>query len=184
MSDKIKQIASRISELRRISGLSLEEVAKEFKVSAEAYRKYENGEGDIPVGLLYEVSRKFNVELTALLTGEEPHLHTYSVVKKDSAPASNRRIEYKYQDLAYNFAHKKAETFLVTVEPKSEENRANFYTHPGQEFNYILEGTLKVILDGHEIILSQGDSLFFNSGLKHAMFAQNHKPAKFLAVIL
>jgi quercetin dioxygenase-like cupin family protein len=96
----------------------------------------------------------------------------------------DRRKEYKYLDLAYNFANKKAEMFLVTAKPRPRSTRINFYTHPGQEFDHVLEGTLKVIIDGHELVLNQGDSLYFDSGLKHAMVAQNNKNARFLAVIL
>ncbi|MCK9595250.1 MAG: cupin domain-containing protein [Candidatus Omnitrophica bacterium] len=184
MSDKIKQIAERIKELRKISGIPPGDLARELKVSGGLYRKYENGTSDIPVSFLYEISRKFNVELTALLTGGQPHLHTYCLVKKETAPSVDRRKEYKYLDLAYNFSRKKAEIFLVTVEPGSRRTRIKFNTHPGQEFDHVLEGTLKVILDGHELVLKRGDSLYFDSGIKHAMVAQNNKPARFLAIIL
>jgi quercetin dioxygenase-like cupin family protein len=184
MSDKIKEIAERIKELRKISGFSPDALARELKISGKLYREYEKGTSDIPVSFLYEISRKFNVELTALLTGGQPHLHTYCLVKKAAAPSVDRRKEYKYLDLAYNFAHKKAEIFLVTAEPGRRKGQISFYAHPGQEFDYILEGSLKVILDGHELLLDQGDSLYFDSGIKHAMVAQNNKPARFLAVIL
>ncbi len=184
MSEKIKQIAKRIKELRKISGLSVDGVASALKISPELYRKYENAAVDIPVSFLYEISRKFNVELTALLTGVEPRLRTYCLVKKGTGPFADRRKDYKYRDLAYNFIHKKAEAFLVNVEPKPKEAAVHFNSHPGQEFDYLLKGAMKVILDGREIILEEGDSLFFNSGLKHAMVALNRKPAKFLAVIL
>lgn len=184
MSDDIRQIARRIKELRKIAGLSTQAIAETLKISQETYRKYEAGNIDIPISVLYGLARKFNVEMTALLTGQEPHLHTYCLVKKGSGPATDRRKEYKYRDLAYNFAHKKAEAFLVTAEPKPTKHEIHFYSHPGQEFNYVLKGALKVILDGHEIVLDEGDSLYFNSGLEHAMVALNRKPAKFLAVIL
>jgi quercetin dioxygenase-like cupin family protein len=94
-----------------------------------------------------------------------------------------RRKEYKYQNLAYNFVHKKAEPFLVTVEPDSDNSPIHFNSHPGQEFNYVLEGTLKIVINGHELILNEGDSLFFDSGANHGMKALNEKPAKFLAII-
>jgi len=184
MSEKVKQIARRIKELRKISGLSAEAAAKDLHLAPETYRKYETGNTDIPVSVLYEAARKFNVELTALLTGDEPHLHTYCLVKGGTGPSADRRKEYKYRDLAYNFAQKKAETFLVTATPKPASAKIHFYSHPGQEFNYVLSGTLKVILDGHEIVLDEGDSLFFNSGLEHAMVALKNKPARFLAVII
>jgi quercetin dioxygenase-like cupin family protein len=56
--------------------------------------------------------------------------------------------------------------------------------HPGQEFNYLLSGTLKFLLDGYEVTLYPGDSIYFDSGIDHGMIALNGEPAQFLAVIL
>lgn len=184
MKENIKQIAERIKALREISGKSIDELAREFKVTKSQYETFESGTADIPVSFLYEVAHKFNVELTVLLTGEEPRLHMYSLVRNGKGPSIERRKEYRYQDLAYNFIHKKSETFLVTVDPKPAKTPVHYYNHPGQEFNYVLEGTLKVMMDGHEVILKKGDALYFDSGQNHAMAAVGGKPAKFLAVIL
>jgi transcriptional regulator with XRE-family HTH domain len=184
MSEKLKHIAARIKELRLISQLSIEQLAAEFKVQPEQYQKFESGAADIPVSLLYEIAQKFRVELTTLLTGDEPRLHGYCLVRKETGPSADRRKEYKYQDLAFNFAHKKAEVFLVTVEAKPAGADIHYNAHPGQEFTYCLEGSLKILLDNHELELNQGDSLFFNSRMKHAMIALHGKPAKFLAIII
>ncbi len=182
MSDQIKLIAARIKELREISGVSLETLSKEFNISKETYQEYESGNKDIPVSFLYEIANRFGVELTAILTGEVPKLHTYALVRKGKGVSVERRKEYKYQNLAYNFAHKKAEPFLVSVEPEEDEP-IHFNSHPGQEFNYVLEGTLKIIVDGHELVLNEGDSLYFDSGYNHGMKAMGNKTAKFLAII-
>ena len=184
MSDQIKQIAARIKELREISGISIEDLAKEFKITAETYQEYESGNKDIPVSFLYEISNKFNVELTAILTGGGPKLHTYALVRKGKGISVDRRKQYKYQNLAYNFIQKKAEPFLVSVEPDAENAPMHFNSHPGQEFNYVLEGSLKIIINEHELVLNEGDSLYFDSGASHGMKALDNKPAKFLAIIL
>lgn len=181
MPERIKQIAARIRELREIAGVSVETLSKEFGIATEEYQNYETGDVDIPVSILYKVANRFGVELTEILTGESPRLHIYSLVRKGKGVGVERRQQYKYQNLAHNFIHKKAEPFLVTVEPN--EDQPSFNSHPGQEFNYVLEGTLRLIIDGHEVILQEGDSLFFDSGYQHAMQAMNGKPAKFLAVI-
>lgn len=184
MSENIKLIAERIKDLREIAGLSIDELAKNLNISIDTYTKYESGNTDIPVSFLYEIASKFNVELTAILTGGDPKLHTFSLVRSEDGISVERRQQYKYQSLAYNFAHKKAEPFLVTVEPETNETSFSLNSHPGQEFNYVLEGTLKIIIDGHEVILEEGDSLFFDSNFKHGMKAMNNKRAKFLAVII
>lgn len=183
MSDQIKQIGARIKELREISGISMETLAKEFNISKELYSNYENGSVDIPVSFLYNIAGKFNVELSAILTGGEPKLHTYSIVRKDKGIGVKRREQYKYQSLAHNFIHKKAEPFIVTVEPHSTDE-IHYNSHHGQEFNYVIEGTLKVIINGHEIILEEGDSLYFDSSINHGMRAMNGQKARFLAIII
>jgi transcriptional regulator with XRE-family HTH domain len=184
MLPDIINIAKRIKELRDINGISLETLAKEFQVSIEEYKKYESGESDIPIGFLFQIAGKFNVDMTALLTGEEPKLKIFSVVRKNRGLSTDRRKEYKYQDLAYNFIDKKAEVFLVTVDPKSEDTPLSFYSHDGQEYNYVISGSLKVFIGSYDVTLEEGDSLFFNSGYKHAMISLNNQQAKFLAVIL
>ena len=113
-----------------------------------------------------------------------PRLHTYALVRKGKGVSVERRKQYRYQSLAYNFIHKKAEPFLVTVEPALTGEPVSFNSHPGQEFNFVLDGTLKVIIDGHELVLEEGDSLFFDSSVNHGMQAMNNKPARFLAIIL
>jgi len=183
MSDQIKQVAARIKELRDISGTSLETMAREFGISKSTYEAYESGSTDIPVGFLYELASRFDVELTALLTGENPRLRTYALVRKGAGVSVERRKEYKYQSLAFNFAHKKMEPFLVRVDPSPETEPVSLNSHPGQEFNYVLEGMLKIVIDDHDVVLATGDSLFFDSALRHGMKAMKNKPAAFLAVI-
>lgn len=183
MDNKVREISERIKGLRESENISIESLASDLDIQTEIYQKYENGELDTPIGLLNQIAHKFNIELTSLITGEDPRLHKYSVVRKDKAPIIHRRKEYKYQDLSYNFINKKAETFLVTVEPKKDE-KINLYSHHGQEFNYVIEGSLKIVLNNNEIILNEGDSIYFNSEEKHAMIPLNNNHAKFLAVII
>ncbi|MFI5369128.1 MAG: cupin domain-containing protein, partial [Spirochaetia bacterium] len=57
-------------------------------------------------------------------------------------------------------------------------------THPGQEFNYVLEGALKVVVEGHEVLLSPGDCIYFDARHSHGMKAVGQAPARFVAVIL
>lgn len=184
MSDQILQIAARIKELREIAGLSIEALAAELGISPEVYSQYEKGSVDIPIGFLYELAGKFHVELTAILTGEDPKLRTYSLVRKDKGVSVDRQKPYKYLSLAYNFVNKKAEPFCVRVDPTDDGTPIHFSSHPGQEFNYVLEGTLMIYIDGHQLILNEGDSLYFDSSYSHGMKALGGKPARFLAIII
>jgi transcriptional regulator with XRE-family HTH domain len=184
MTEQIKQIAERIREIREISGISSETLAAKLGVSSETYNKYESGNSDIPVGIIFEISEFFNIELSVMLGGDNPKLRIYGVVRNGKGLKLERRKQYKYESLAYNFIHKNAEPFMVTVDPNPEDSLLQFNSHPGQEFNYVVKGTMMTIIDGHEIILNEGDSIYFDSGYKHAMRALNNEQVKFLAIVL
>jgi quercetin dioxygenase-like cupin family protein len=182
VSGKIESIAARIRELREISNFSIEETAELLNIAVDEYTAYENGSMDIPIGFLNSFANKFNVDLTELLTGDSPRLRRYSLVKKGKGVNVERRAPYRYQSLAYNFINKKAEPFLVTVNPSGNADVPK-NSHPGQEFNYVLEGTLLIMIDNKEFVLNKGDSIYFDANLQHGMKALGDKTAEFLAII-
>ncbi|WP_458403189.1 helix-turn-helix domain-containing protein [Methanobrevibacter sp.] len=183
MNEYNKDIGNRIRDLRELSDITIKEIADELDIKQETYIQYENGEVDIPASFLYELANIFQVDLGLLLTGEETRMSIFDVTRASNGVSIDRRKEYTYENLCNRFIHKKAETFIVVVDP--EKNPIpSLNSHPGQEFNYILEGTVKIYIYNNEIILNEGDSIFFDSTQKHAMVALNDKPAKFLAVIM
>jgi transcriptional regulator with XRE-family HTH domain len=184
MTEQIKQIAERIKEIREISGISAETLAGTLDVATDLYLKYESGDTDIPVGIVFKIAELFHIELSVMLGGDNPRLRIYGVVRNGKGLKLERRKQYKYESLAYNFIHKEAEPFMVTVDPNPENTLLEFNSHSGQEFNYVIKGTMMTIIDGHEIILNEGDSIYFDSGYKHAMKALNNEQVKFLAVVL
>jgi transcriptional regulator with XRE-family HTH domain len=184
MQEKIEEIARRIREMRQLLDISAEKMAKNLEIDLDVYNNYEKANSDIPASLLHDIAGQLNVDMSLLLTGEEPKMHIFTVTRKDKGVEVERKKDYKYQSLAANFIHKKAEPFLVVVEPKQSDKKVSTNSHPGQEFDYVLEGTLKIYIHDNEIVLEIGDSIFFDSSCEHAMEAVGDKAAKFLAVIL
>jgi mannose-6-phosphate isomerase-like protein (cupin superfamily) len=184
MNEQIKQIAERIKEIREISGISSETMADKLGVPKERYILYEGGDTDIPIGVIFSISELFNVELSVLLGGDNPRLHIYGIVRNGKGLKLERRKQYRYESLAFNFMHKKAEPFMVTIDPNPQDTLMEFNSHPGQEFHYIIKGSMLANIGGHEIVLYEGDSIYFDSGNKHAMKALNNEQVKFIAVVL
>lgn len=182
MNDQIKQIAERLRGLRDALDLSINEAAEKIGISKEDYEKYESGNSDIPMNFLFQVAQTFGVEISALISGDEARANAFFVTRKGTGVKVERTKAYKYQALAHGFRNAKAEPFEVTVEPSDNPIRLN--THPGQEFNLVLEGTLLLNVAGNDIILNEGDSIYFDSTKPHGMKALNGKNVRFLAVIL
>lgn len=183
MSEQLREIGLRVRELREINSVSADALAKTLDMTAKSYQDFEAGLVDLPISALFKIARTFKVELTELLTGKAPKLHEYCLVKKDKGVNVDRVQQYHYQSLAHNYANKKAEPFLVTVEPQPENVPVPLRAHSGQEFYYVTKGTLKVVIHKHEVIMTVGDSLFFDSGYEHGMKALNNESAQLLAII-
>ena len=181
--NQIQLIAMRIADLRDISGMSAEQVARKSGVPLEDYLAYETGEKDFSFSHLFNIAETLGVDISDLLTGESPKLRGYILTRAGKGLAFDRRKQYHYQHLAYNFAHKLAEPFIVTVEQDPPGTVKQAHSHEGQEFDYVLEGYLKMILGGNELLLSPGDSIYYDSSLAHAMYAVEGD-CKFIAVVV
>jgi len=184
MSDSIRQVAARIKELRLIFNESIEKIASELGILPEDYAAYEEAKKDIPVSLIFQLANRYKVEVSALLTGNEPKLHIYSLVRNGEGLPIERRQEYNYYDLAYKLSTKKSQPFLVKVPPQNGDTINQVFSHDGQEFIYMLEGEMKVQIDNHDIILLPGDALYFDSKYKHGMAALNGVLASFVDVLI
>lgn len=183
MTEQILTIAERIRALREICGLSEEECAQKCGVSLEEYREHEKGMRDFSFSFLYNAARVFGVDVIDLMSGDSPKLTHCTLVRGGNGYAIERREAYKYIHLAFTFRKKKAEPFLVTVEP-NEEVMPEQHSHAGQEFQYFLKGSVRFALGEHEYILTPGDSVYFDSSVPHACIALNNEPAQFLAVVM
>ena len=181
MEDQLKQIGERLRGLRDVLDLTAEEVAETIGISVEKYEKIEAGELDITISNLMKIAHKYGVSTEELIFAESPHMKSYFVVRKGQGMSIERTKAYKYQSLVGGFVNHKADVFIVTVEPKPGAHTVYKNTHPGQEFNMVLEGKMELYIGGKTIVLEEGDSIYFDSTKPHGMLAIGDKAVKFLA---
>ena len=186
METKILEIAERIKGLRELEELTCDQMAAATNVSYEDYISYENGKSDFNFTFLYKCAKALGVDIVELLTGENPKLSFYSIVRRNEGFDIKRREGFVYEHVNYLFGNKAAEAFIVTAPYREEEQDAPIHlsTHAGQELDYILSGQLKVQLEDHTEILGEGDTLYYDSGRGHGMIAYGGADCKFLAVVL
>ena len=183
MSETSKEITARVRVLREIEEISSETLAGELGFDPTEYNAWESGEKEFPIGALVEIADRFRVDLSELVTGSTPKLKTFCFTKAGQAPLVSRRPMYSYWNLAYNFHRKKAEPFLVEASRETEEKPISLNTHPGQEFDYVIEGRLLVSIGDHKVELGPGDCVYYDSTEPHGMKALGGKSARFLAFI-
>ena len=183
MDTESQVIASRVREMREIMDLSVEDVAAKLDLSKEEYLSYENNEKAFPISTLTALAGILNVDYTELLTGEAPRMDNYTLVRSGQGVKVERYEGYSFQSLAFNFKNRTMEPMLVYLEPHGDEDsEPALVTHGGQEFNLVLEGTVKVVVGSREFILNSGDSLYFDPTIPHGQRAVGG-PVKFVTII-
>ena len=183
MTDQLLEIGGRLKGLRSIMDIPAEKMAEDMKLDAAEYLAYERGERDFSFSFLYSAANILGVDVVDIISGESPKLTTCALVRKGEGYGITRREAYGYKHLAFTFSKKKAEPFMVTVEPH-ENGKVTLHSHEGQEFNYMVSGSMEFHLEDKVYELNEGDSVYFDSGIPHAMKAVGGQPAQFLAVVV
>jgi len=173
-------VPERIKELREILDISAFDLAKETNIPLDTYNKYESGELDIPISVLYTIAVRLGTDVTVLLTGEEARMSSAAVCRKGKGVQIERYPGYEFSSLAHNFKHRTMEPLLVLLD--SAKQNAAQVSHSGQEFNFVVEGQVKITVGKTEHILSPGDSIYFDARIPHGQSAVNGK-AQFLTII-
>ena len=179
MNETPAQIPGRIRELREIMEISAMDMAADIKVPLGTYVKYESGEADIPISVLYHIAGRLGSNVTVLITGEDPRMESAAVCRKGKGVRVERFHGYEYSNLAYNFKGRTMEPLLVLLDSSRPTPQIS---HFGQEFNYVLEGQMKVTVDRAEYVLVAGDSIYFDATLPHNQSAVDGS-ACFIAII-
>ena len=180
MNEQIRQIAQRIRELREILDVSPEDAAGKIGIGVDEYLRYENAQADIPIGVLYGLAGEFGVDPTVLLTGDAPRMDDYTIVRSGQGVEVERYAGYSFRALAFNFKNRDMDPMIVTL--RHSDKPAELVTHSGQEFNYVLEGSIKIVIAKREFVLDTGDSVYFNPAVPHGQRAVT-EVARFLTVI-
>ena len=144
MNEKMKQIALRVRELREILDMTTAEVANLAGIREDLYCDYENGNIEITVSDLYSIAAALQIDPTALLTGETPKMGLYTIVRNGQGEDLERHQGYTFSSLAANYAGRDMEPMLVYL--KNDVKEVEIVQHNGQEFNYVLQGTITVAI--------------------------------------
>ncbi len=186
MEPNIAEIAERIVAMRELCEISVEEMAEVVDKSVDEYIEYESGKLDFSFTFLHKCAERFGIDIVELMTGESPNLSGCTLVRNGEGLPMKRRVGFEYQHLAFNFKRKLSEPFIVIAPYIEEDQNAPIRTstHDGQEFDYVLEGTLRFSHNGHVMDLGPGDSVYYNSGKPHGMYATSKEGCKFIAIVV
>jgi transcriptional regulator with XRE-family HTH domain len=178
IQSQLNSFGARLRELRLKRGWTLEELACRSSLSKAFLSRLESGGRQASIAAVLTLSRIFNVSLAALF---ESPLATEPCVIVRGADAVEKSINgLKYAPLSNAGRFFNLQPIKVTV-PVSRRGNEHYH-HDGEEWIYVLSGTLTLSLAGKTYDLALGDAAHFDSRLPHRLIASGKKDAELLLV--
>lgn len=167
------ELGQKIRALRLQHGLTLHKLAQATGVSQSLISQVERGLASPSITTLRRIAGALDVPIAALFlggneasNGETDRLGRRLVVRRHErkglhVPRSKVDYELLTPDL-----NRRIEFIWIEYEPGSVTH-LDPMSHPGEENAVCLEGSVVVTIDGQEFVLSEGDSISFDSGRLH-----------------
>ncbi|MBX3596778.1 MAG: cupin domain-containing protein [Rhizobiaceae bacterium] len=178
------RIGPRIRDLRLKKKLGLVQLGEHTGLSPAMLSKIERGQMFPTLPTLVRISLVFGVELDHFFNKGGPRM---AVTRKSERvrlpiPAGTSPGAYVFESLNYALADRKMETFLAVF--PSDGPASEPHQHGTEEFLYVLEGRLAVVVGDERVVLEAGDALAFDSGLPHSYQRESPGPCSALVATI
>ena len=177
-----------LKAVRAQQGLTLAEVSEKTGLTVSTLSKVENDKIALTFDKLVRLSEGLQIDITQLFGpgGGEP-LRAESATRRSVTRAGEgRSIEMprgNYLYLAGELLNKRIVPILGEVFAKDISTYGELMRHHGEEFVYVLEGTLELHTELYTPArLEKGDSVYFDSGMGHAYIAVGDEPCRILSI--
>lgn len=169
-------VGKKIKQVRTEKKYSLDQVANETGFSIDYLKEIETGKAMPPVSALLQIARALEIDSGALL--KEPESKLQSRIKAHKKRTDN----YAYTTLTPGAENKHLKSFRVSIKAQQDHSGVG-YNHEGEEFVYVLKGKIEVTVGEHVNALKTGESLHFNSGIRHKLSSISDETAELIVVI-
>ena len=174
---KEKPMGKRLKDIRTDKGLSIDYLANETGFSIDYISGIEKGAVIPPVATILRLSRALEIDSGVLLRKKKDEAD-----KKKAEGFRERTEDYTYQTLTPDAIHKHLKAFKVFIDPVSDHKGVS-YQHEGEEFIYVLKGTIEVTVGDNKNVLNPEDSLHFNSSIVHKLRNVSREKAEMVVVL-
>lgn len=160
------QLAHRIRALRTRQNRTLEEIARACGFTKSMLSKIENGRVSPTIAALSNIAKALGVSPASLLEDGSGQRVVFQKGSERSEP------DFAPTDKGYRFfpfaqaRHEKAMQ-LFLFKAKKGAIKAKVLQHSGEEFVYVLRGSMRYRVGAVEYTLEPGDSLYFDAEEPH-----------------
>jgi transcriptional regulator with XRE-family HTH domain len=171
----------RVRAARKAFGWTLMQVAQASGISTTTISRAERGQLALSYEKFSALARALRMDLAAMFseTGNTTAKLEGPLVTRDGEGVSYRGIAFEYQFLTTQASGKQMSPILGTVHARKIHGPQDFARHEGEEWIYLLSGTVEVHFeDGRVIELAKGDTLYFDSRIGHAYISTSRAAAR------
>jgi len=170
-------LGKRLMKLRKEKNLNLGALAHETGLNSSYIVQIEKGEVIPPVSVILQLSRALQIDSSILLREERK-----KAGKESEQDYLKRTEDYAYRNLIPDAQQKHLKAFKVFIEPRSAHKGIS-YQHLGEEFIYVLNGEIEVMVGENKNILKPGGSIHFNSSITHKLRNISELKAELLVIL-
>lgn len=169
---------ARLQELRLHRNWTLQELADRSGLSRAFLSRLESGDRQASIAAVLTLSRIFDVSLASLFESELATDPCVIVRKAEAIEQTADGLAYVPLSKASRFFNLQPMRVRVSRSRRGDEH----YHHEGEEWIYLLSGSLTVSLAGKTYDLAPGDAVHFDSRLPHRLIATGSADAELLIV--
>lgn len=174
-----------LGHIRRRLGLTLKDISEGSGIPISTLSKVQNGQATLTYENLVRLATSLGVDVADLFRGDHSELRTTRRAigrKGQGKPGNSDRFSFEL--LATELTRKRMTPSILTVTATSFDKTAGLKRHEGEEFLYVLSGTLELHTEYYEPArLEAGDSAYLDAALGHAYVALSKAPVLILAVL-
>lgn len=180
-------IGKLIKQLRQENSQSLEDLAQRAGVTQSKLEAIEEGRVTPSLGVLMKISRALGSRLGTLLDGQENFGAVVTRARKGvevdvAMSADEHNAHLKFFALAQGKTDRHMEP--LTIEVKDSDKAVQLKSeHEGEEFLYVLEGSVKLYYGEETHLLEKGDSIYYDSVVPHYLTNAATQKSRVMAVI-
>jgi transcriptional regulator with XRE-family HTH domain len=163
--------------LRVRNGWTLGDVSARTGLPASTLSKLENGRMSFSYDKLMQIARGLEIDIAQLLSPGPAQAQPVRVVGRRSLTRAGEGVTvhsgtYVYSHLAADLLDKKFVPMVGEIRARSLDEFGEMIQHPGEEFVFVLAGTLQLHTSIYApVTLEGGDSIYFDSDMPHAYVA-------------
>ena len=177
-------LGQRVRELRKARTWTLEQAAQHAGLARSTLSKIENGQMSPTYDALKKLATGLEISVPQLFTppARDQVMGRFSVTKSGEGEA-HPTATYEHKLLANTLTKKSMLPYHARIRARSMEEFEGWVSHDGEEFLYVLTGTICLFTEFYEPVeMRRGDSAYYDAAMGHNVISTSQEDATILWV--